>query len=109
MIGRILNQKWEVGAKHALFHKDGSWYHKLKRFPGAYFDSAGYILFNTEEEYELSPYLSIGKTVHIKPSGIRYIPGYKEMDEEPLFKTYSNGKLTLWKRFKLFLSRIYRR
>lgn len=106
MMGNILNQKWEVGAKHALFHRDGFWYHKLERFPGAYFDSAGYVLFNTEEEYKSSPHLSIGKTVYVIPGCIRFIPGYKKVDEEPLFQIYSSRKFTLWRRFKAFLAKL---
>ena len=109
MIGRILNQRWEVNARHALFHKDGFWYHKLKRFPGAYFDSAGYVLFNTKEDYERSPHLTIGKAVNVKPGSIRYMPGYKKVDKEPLFQVYSSEKFTRWKRFKMFLARIFGR
>ena len=109
MIGKTLNQKWEIGAKHALFHKDGFWYHKLKRFPGAYLDSAGYVLFNTEEEYKSSPHLSIGKTVYVKPGSIRFIPEYKKMDEEPLFQTYSREKFTFWRRLKMLLAKLFRR
>ena len=43
--GRNLNEKWKVGAKHALYHKDGTWYERLEKFPGALFDPYGYILF----------------------------------------------------------------
>jgi len=109
MMGRILNQRWNVGAKHALFHRDGFWYHRLERFPGAYFDSAGYIMFNTEEEYESSPHLSIGKTVYIKPGNIRFVPGYKKVDEEPLFQVYKRKEYNWWGRVKAFIARIFRR
>ncbi len=43
--GRDLNEKWKVGAKHALYHRDGTWYECLEKFPGALFDPHGYILF----------------------------------------------------------------
>lgn len=76
--GKSLDREWNVGAKHSLYHKDGTFYMPLKRFPGAYFDSNGFILFKTEKEYVSSPYLSIGKRVNVK-GGISRIPGYKKM------------------------------
>jgi len=48
--GRMLNREWGVNARHALYRKDGTWYHVLTHFPGALFDSQGYILFRTAEE-----------------------------------------------------------
>jgi hypothetical protein len=32
--GKILNEAWQVGAKHALYREDGKWYHQLRDFPG---------------------------------------------------------------------------
>ncbi len=75
LTGRQLNKEWGVGARHALFHKDGTWYNNLERFPGALFDPEGYILFKTEEDYIKSPYVSVGKETNI-PKGISSIPGY---------------------------------
>lgn len=74
--GAYFNDLWRVGAAHALFNHDGHWYHQLRRFPGAWFDRNGYILFRTEEEFRGSPYLSIGKQVSIRKPGISAIPGY---------------------------------
>ncbi|HBL16386.1 MAG TPA: hypothetical protein DD417_06415 [Elusimicrobia bacterium] len=48
---KTLSARWGVQAKHVLYHKDGTWYHGLKDFPGALFDADGYILFETEEEF----------------------------------------------------------
>jgi lysyl-tRNA synthetase class 1 len=75
--GKKLNMEWDVGALHALYNKDGSWYHKLTDFPGALFDPNGYILFKTRESYENFSGLSFGTTnnVHI-PSTIERLPGY---------------------------------
>src|SRR5262245_33842776 len=64
--GRHLNEEWKLGARHALYHKDGTWYMPLERFPGAYFDPQGYVLFRTYEEYAGSPYLTIGVRVSVK-------------------------------------------
>ncbi|MEX2478667.1 MAG: hypothetical protein WD357_09540 [Gracilimonas sp.] len=76
--GRTLNKKWNVHAKHALYHKDGTWFNNLERFPGALFDPFGYIIFETEEKYSNSPYLNIGKETNV-PNGISTIPGYVRM------------------------------
>jgi hypothetical protein len=74
--GDRLNKQWNVGAEHALYHKDGHWYMPLDRFPGAYFDPGGYILFRSREEYLTCKYLRIGERVNV-PEGISKIPGYK--------------------------------
>jgi 5-methylcytosine-specific restriction protein A len=49
--GKILNKKWKINVNHALYHKDGTWYHLLKSFLGVLFDKGGYVIFKTEEEY----------------------------------------------------------
>ncbi len=49
--GQEYNEKWNVGAKQAFFHKDGTFYMPLNKFPGAFFDPYGYVLFETEREY----------------------------------------------------------
>lgn len=74
-IGAKLNQEWGVGVLHALYHKDGRWYHTLEAFPGALFDPNGYIVFATREEYESCPQLHIGDHVNVR-SEISSIPGY---------------------------------
>lgn len=73
--GQRLNEQWKVGARHALYHRDGHWYNNLERFPGALFDPDGYVVFKNEEEYQTSPYLRIGKETNV-PNGISNIPGY---------------------------------
>lgn len=75
LTGRQLNQEWEVGARHALYHHEGRWYHQLQRFPGALFDYNGYVLFNTQEAFANCPLLSITQDVYV-PKGIAAIPGY---------------------------------
>lgn len=73
--GRVLNQRWGVKARHALYREDGKWYHILTEFPAALFDAHGYIVFETEDEYLNCEYLSIGQHLHV-PEGISAIPGY---------------------------------
>ena len=74
-IGRELNEKWGVHAKHALYRANGTWYHRLTEFPGALFDASGYILFETEAEYLQCPNLHLGKQTSC-PKGIASIPAY---------------------------------
>jgi len=73
--GNFLNNFWGIGAKHALYHKDGNWYHQLKKFPGVLFDAHGYILFETDDEFFNSPSLRIRKDVRV-PQGIASIKEY---------------------------------
>jgi hypothetical protein len=76
--GRNLNRKWNVGAAHALYHQDGTFFMPLEQFPGAYFDPNGYVLFRSEDEFRNSPYLSIGQRVNVR-NGIKNIPSYRRM------------------------------
>lgn len=79
--GKELNEKWAIGAEHALYRKDGRWYHRLERFPGALCDENGYVLFKTELDLQTCPGLTIGKQkdhLHV-PSGIAALPGYKRV------------------------------
>jgi hypothetical protein len=73
--GEILNKEWKVGARHALYHKDGTFYENLERFPGALFDPDGYILFKTEEDYRHCKYFIITEKTNAH-RGIHSIPGY---------------------------------
>ena len=77
--GKILKERWNVDVKHALYHWEGTFYQHLERFPGALFDIKGYVIFETREAYENSPYLSIGdKRLNVR-DGISSMPGYKRM------------------------------
>jgi len=78
LTGRRLNIDWKVGASHALFHKDGTYYNHLLYFPGALFDMNGYVLFKSEEQYRKSRYLQHGQQLHV-PGGISSMPGYVRM------------------------------
>ena len=73
--GKLLNEKWRVGARHALYREDGKFYMPLERFPGAFFDSGGYVLFETREQYERNPALKIGVRVNV-PNGISHLSAY---------------------------------
>jgi hypothetical protein len=73
--GRVLNKKWKIGARHALYHYKGDWYEHLTDFPGALCDPNGYIIFASKEQYQNCPRLQLGVKVHV-PNGIASIPGY---------------------------------
>ena len=83
--GRGLNEKWKVGALHALYRQDGSWYHTLTKFPGALFDEHGFLWFETKQDYEECPYLTRGKRdgtnwLGLKHGTIAKTPGYRAFD-----------------------------
>lgn len=74
-IGRQLNAKHKIGAQHALYRRDGKWFHHLKQFPGVLCDESGFVLFQTEKEYKDHPGLQHGQDLHA-PHGIATFPGY---------------------------------
>jgi 5-methylcytosine-specific restriction protein A len=73
--GKELNVEWKVGAQHALYHHSGNWYHVLERFPGAFFDKNGYVLFHSKRHFESCEDLRIGKHVTV-PEGISQLREY---------------------------------
>lgn len=72
---RRLKEEWQVPVQHALYHKDGTYYNHLRRFPGGLFDPHGYVVFKTEREYQTSSHLQHGVQLHV-PDGISSMPGY---------------------------------
>ena len=78
-IGRELNERWGVHAEHALYSRNGTWYHRLNEFPGALFDATGYVLFETETEYLNCPQLYLGKQTNC-PKKISSIPNYVQVE-----------------------------
>jgi hypothetical protein len=75
-----LNEIWAIGAAHARYRENGSWYATLSSFPAALIDAHGYVRFETEQDYLNSPYLQIGKQITV-PKRISAIPGYVLVDE----------------------------
>ena len=66
---------WNVDVQHALYHREGTFYENIRRFPGALFDYHGYVVFDTEQDYQMSTYLLKGQKLNV-PGGISSIPGY---------------------------------
>ncbi len=79
--GKKLNEKYKLGAAHALYREDGRWYNHLERFPGILCDKSGYLTFNSLAEYRNSPHLMHGVRLNVKKPGIAGIPGYKFFPE----------------------------
>ena len=79
-----LNTEWNVGAVQSRYSNDGHWYATLAHFPAALFDANGYVFFATEEEYQNSPHLRIGKQISIRRPGISAIPNYVRVVDSSL-------------------------
>jgi hypothetical protein len=80
--GRELNQRWGVGARHALYRETGDWYHVLKRFPAALFDANGYVRFESRTDLEMhgiSVSKGNGKDWLSVPDGIAALRGYSQV------------------------------
>lgn len=78
--GRRLNELWKIGAAHALYHREGTWFNLLERFPGALCDPNGYVLFSDKSEYENSSEVHVGQQTNV-PNGICRLSGYTRMAE----------------------------
>jgi len=76
--GERLRHRWKIPAQQARYHKDGTWFMPLERFPGALCDSEGYVVFETRQQYESSLALEIGARVNVH-GGIAIIPGYVQV------------------------------
>ena len=85
--GRMLVERWGIGARHALYRENGAWYHLLERFPGALCDANGYILFATRESLEACPGVQIGKGGNWLsiPGGVANLPGYVRRAHPPIY------------------------
>jgi hypothetical protein len=67
--GADLIRRWEIPAHQARFHRDGSWYERLEKFPAAYCDRNGYVLFSSADD------LRTTHGIRIEPSGQVWVPG----------------------------------
>lgn len=85
--GNSLNRLLGLEANHALYRDDGTWFHKLKRFPGVLFDRNGYVFFENERDFLTSKPLQIKQDVHI-PQGISNMSNYVKLSD--------NGELLLF-------------
>lgn len=84
-IGELLNRRWKIGAQHALYHKDGTWYHQLTKFPGALCDPFGYVLFSSELQFRNCSKLRIDQDVNVN-GHISAVPGYIRVDSALVYR-----------------------
>ncbi|HKZ01824.1 MAG TPA: hypothetical protein VJ180_06275 [Pyrinomonadaceae bacterium] len=84
-IGELLNQRWKIGARHALYHKDGTWYHQLMNFPGALCDPFGYVLFADADDFQRCPKLRIDQDVNVT-GHISEISGYVRVPDALVYR-----------------------
>ncbi len=73
--GDVLNHRFSLGARHALYHKDGTFYERLSQFPGVLCDPNGYVRYNNEHQFASDPRLSIGVKVNVH-GGLNTHPRY---------------------------------
>jgi len=77
--GARLLRQWKIPVIQAMYHKDGNFFMPLERFPGAYCDPNGYVIFPTQTAFDSCKYISIGtstsKRIHV-PGGVSSLPGY---------------------------------
>jgi hypothetical protein len=49
---KTLQYKWGLDIEHGLYRKDGTFYNFPKKFPCAFFDEDGYVLYDTEKDFK---------------------------------------------------------
>jgi 5-methylcytosine-specific restriction protein A len=79
--GDLINRRHRLGARHALYHKDGTFYERLTSFPGILCDRYGYVRYEREVDFSRDPYISIGQKVNV-PGGLNSHPRYKRLPSE---------------------------
>ena len=62
----------------AYYHRGGTWYQRVNRFPAVLFDPHGCVVFRAEEAYLNAPGVNVGEKTNI-PSGLSSLPGYRRM------------------------------
>jgi 5-methylcytosine-specific restriction enzyme A len=71
----LLIKFYKLNIRQGYGHVKGSWYHPLKKFPGAYFDGDGYIVFQNEKDFrECERLVPDRKTITVR-GGLSSMPG----------------------------------
>ena len=83
--GKRLLAYYKIPVRSAYYHNEGHWYWNLHSFPAAYFDANGCVVFQTENDYINSPYLTISsKNTNVRNKRtIADIPGYRKPEPPP--------------------------
>jgi len=77
--GAHLNREHRLGARHALYHKDGTFFEVLRQFPGVLCDPRGYLKFDSKEQFDRDQNVSIGDKTNVH-RGIASHPRYRRYD-----------------------------
>jgi hypothetical protein len=75
--GEGLRRQYNLPVRHCLYHRDGTFYERLARFPGALCDPQGWVQFDSEEEFERDPRIKIGRKVNVTHGVFRH-PKYRK-------------------------------
>jgi hypothetical protein len=76
--GKNLKKEWNIKAVQVRYHKDGTFFMPVDKFPAAFCDPNGYVLFKRKEDYEKSHDLEIGNRINIR-KGVCRVPEYIRM------------------------------
>jgi hypothetical protein len=80
--GADLIRRWKIPARQARFHRDGSWYEGFERFPAAYCDRNGYVLFGSVDDLRTTRGIRIEPSAQVwVPGEISGIAGYRKTDD----------------------------
>jgi len=77
--GKELIWQWSLPVIQARFHREGRWYEHLTKFPAAYCDRYGYVVFMTKDEVQKSPSIHAGKQVEVR-GGLSSVAGYVKVN-----------------------------
>jgi 5-methylcytosine-specific restriction enzyme A len=83
--GRALARQVGLDVAHALYSRNGDWFHSLQAFPGVLFDDEGYLYFENEAQYLSQLGIKHGPDrghIHA-PEGISGLPGYVALSLTP--------------------------
>jgi hypothetical protein len=79
--GEQLNHKYRLGARHALYHKDGTFYERLTSFPGVLCDTKGFVRYEDAQQFQRDSRLNIGEKVNVHQS-IASHPRYRRFSSQ---------------------------
>jgi hypothetical protein len=79
--GEQLNRRYKLGAQHALYHRDGTFYEHLTEFPGVLCDPKGWVRYESQTQFSKDPRLNIGVKVNV-PGGLLTHPRYQRFPGE---------------------------
>ena len=76
--GAFLQTEWNIPVEQTLFHRDGTWWHEPDRYPCAFSEPSGYVIFENKAAIDQTSHLKIeaSERVNLKADTLSSIPGY---------------------------------